>query len=99
MPTYRLRVWTGPTLVRDVSRRMKLAKLKVRVTGTEHVTVDVRATHQNGCGGAWHNLSAALYQKFGTDYGIGRRPERFRDECRLLASSGEPTYTGVLGRR
>jgi hypothetical protein len=75
MTTYRLKVWTGPTLVVELGRRMRRAGLHV-ITGTEHVYVDAQGT---GCDAAEHNMRAALYRKYKKDYGLravscSRRP-------------------------
>lgn len=67
MKTYRLKVWTGPSYVKEMGRMIKRAHLKVPVVGTEHVYVDVKGT---SCYGAAWNMQAMLYRKFRTDFGL-----------------------------
>lgn len=61
-PTYRLRIHTGPVKEarRGFSRALKRAKVKVVDTGTEHVTVDVKA---NSCDDAQYRVAKALQTK------------------------------------
>lgn len=66
MTTYRLKVWTGPTLATQLGRRMRRAGLRV-IVGTEHVYVDVKGT---GCKAAEHNMRATLHRKYKKDYGV-----------------------------
>ena len=67
MPTYRLKVWTGPTLAVELGRRARRAGLKVAVTGTEHIYVDVKGSD---CYAAEHNMRAQLYRKYRKDWGL-----------------------------
>ena len=67
MKTYRLKVWTGPSYAKEMGRWMRRAKLKVPVTGTEHVYVDIKGT---SCKGAEHNMRAMLYRKYRSDRGV-----------------------------
>ena len=67
MKTYRLKVWTGPTLSTQIGRMMKRAHLNVVVSGTEHVYVDVKGT---SCAGAGNDMLAMLHRKFRTDFGL-----------------------------
>lgn len=76
MATYRLKIWTGPTLAVELGRRLRRAGLKVPVTGTEHVYVDVKGVD---CAGAQYNMRAALQRKYKKDWGLraqscARRP-------------------------
>jgi hypothetical protein len=75
MPTYQLKVWTGPTLAVELGRRVRRAGLKVPITGTEHIYVNVKGT---SCAAANHNMRAALYSKYRMDWGLSSR------ECRLV---------------
>jgi hypothetical protein len=61
-PTYRLRLHTGPVKEarRSVARQLKRAKIKVAVSGTEHVYADVKA---NSCEDAQMRLAKALQKK------------------------------------
>ena len=70
--TYRLKVWTGPTLAVELGRRVRRAGMKV-ITGTEHILVDVKGTD---CAAAEHNMRAALFSKYRKDWGLKSR------ECR-----------------
>lgn len=64
---HRLKVWTGPTLVVELGRRLRRAGLKVPVTGTEHLYVVVEGSD---CSAAQHNMRAALYRKYRKDWGL-----------------------------
>ncbi len=59
---YRLRIHTGPVKEarRGMARALKRAKVKVIDTGTEHVTVDVKA---NSCEDAQLRVAKALQKK------------------------------------
>lgn len=61
-PTFRLKLHTGPVkeAQRSVSRQLKRAKIRVKVTGTEHVYADVKA---NSCEDAQMRLAKALQKK------------------------------------
>lgn len=61
-PTYRLRIHTGPVKEarRGMARALKRSKIKVVDTGTEHVTVDVKA---NDCSDAQYRVAKALQKK------------------------------------
>lgn len=61
-PKYRLRIHTGPLkdARRGMARALKRAKVQVINTGTEHVTVDVRA---NDCTDAQMRVAKALQAK------------------------------------
>lgn len=61
-PTYRMRIHTGPLKEtrRGFARALKRAKVKVIDTGTEHVTVDVKA---NSCEDAQLRVAKALQTK------------------------------------
>jgi len=61
-PLYRLRIHTGPVqdARRGFARALKRAKLKVIDTGTEHVTVDIKA---NSCEDAQMRIAKALQKK------------------------------------
>jgi len=74
--TYRLKVWTGPTLAVEMGRRLRRAGLKVPITGTEHVIVHVAGTD---CAGAIHNMRAALYRRYKKDWSLG-----YGATCRVL---------------
>lgn len=81
MPTYRLKVWTGPLDVVSWGRKFRRAGLKVPTTGTEHLYVDVKSTE--GCAGALHNMRASLMRKYKRDWGFraascSRRTKRSR---------------------
>ena len=67
---YRLKVWTGPSAVVEMGRKLRRAGLRVPSTGTEHLLVDVSAGAQNGCAGAEHNMRAALMRKYKKDFGL-----------------------------
>lgn len=64
MTKFRLKVWTGPTLAKDLGRWIRRVGLPV-VTGTEHVYVTVKGST---CAAAEHNMRAALFQKYRTDW-------------------------------
>jgi hypothetical protein len=61
-PTFRLRLHTGPVKEarRGFARALKRSKVKVVDTGTEHVTVDIKA---NSCEDAQMRLAKALQKK------------------------------------
>jgi hypothetical protein len=62
-PTYRLKLHTGPVKAaqRSVARQLKRAKAgRVKVTGTEHLYVDVKA---NSCEDAQMRLAKSLQKK------------------------------------
>lgn len=67
MSTYRLRVWVGPVDVVEWGRKLKRAGLRVASTGTEHLTVDVKATD---CTDATIKMSDALRRKYKRDFGL-----------------------------
>lgn len=80
MTKYRLKVWTGPSYAVETGRWVRRAGLKVPVTGTEHICVDVEGT---SCAAANHNMRAMLYRKYRTDRGLRassctRRPRKKR---------------------
>lgn len=61
-PTYRLRIHTGPAKEarRGFARAAKRSKLKVIDTGTQHVTVDIKA---NSCEDAQMRVAKAMQKK------------------------------------
>jgi len=67
MATYRLRVWVGPVGVVEWGRKLRRAGLRVPTTGTEHLTVDVKATD---CTDATIKMSDALRRKYKKDFGL-----------------------------
>jgi hypothetical protein len=76
MATYRLRVWVGPVSVVEMGRKLRRAGLRVPSTGTEHLTIDVKATD---CTDATIKMRDALHRKYKKDFGLrpascSRRP-------------------------
>lgn len=67
MSTYRMRVWTGPALVRQIADKLAEAGVDVVYVGTENLLVDGEGADPGGA--AW-NVLAAMYAKHGTDYGL-----------------------------
>jgi len=67
MPTYRLRYWTGPVDVVAFGRKLRRAGLRVPNTGTEHLTVEVKATD---CTDATIKVSDTLKRKYKKDWGL-----------------------------
>lgn len=61
MPAYRCEIWTGPIAVKQISRRLKRAKLRVVSTGTEKIHVDVKASDSDA---ARSKVVDAFHQKF-----------------------------------
>ena len=75
MARYRLAIHVGPVRadLRHWARWLKRTPgIKVVSVGTERILVDVSASRMNGCAGAKHNLSALMYRKYKTDYGVLR---------------------------
>ena len=79
MATYRMELWTGPTLVRQIRQRLRVAKVKVVSSGTESVLVDASGT---SCEGAAWNILSALYRKHKTDFGLKPRHCKLRSARR-----------------
>jgi hypothetical protein len=73
-PQWRLKVWTGPTLVRKISEKAKKAGIEVETEGTENIYVIVEGT--TGGAAEW-NFIATMHQKHGTDFGL--RPKAMRE--------------------
>lgn len=67
MKTYRIKVWTGPTLALQIGRMMKRAHIKVSAIGTEHVYVDMKGT---SCAAAGWNMLVMMQRKFRTNFGL-----------------------------
>jgi hypothetical protein len=67
---YRLRVWTGPSVVVELGRKFRKAGLRVPVVGTENLHVDVTASD---CYGAEQVARAALRRKYKKDVGLDVR--------------------------
>lgn len=63
MPTYNVRLYTGPLSrgnVRDLHRALKSAKVRIVFQGTEHLTIRSSGTD---CAGALWNAGVKLRQK------------------------------------
>lgn len=65
--TYRMRIWVGPVDVVDWGRKLRRAGLRVSNTGTEHVTVDVKASD---CTDATIKMQDTLRRKYKKDFGL-----------------------------
>lgn len=64
---YRLKAWTGPTLVREIADRLRGAGFASVLEGTEHVHWD--AEGQTPEGACW-NSAVDMERVFGTSFGI-----------------------------
>ncbi len=64
---YRLRIWTGPLYPVQIGRRFRHIGLKTSSVGTEHVTVDVKATD---CDDAKYFLHTTLKHRWKTMAGL-----------------------------
>jgi hypothetical protein len=64
---YKLKVWTGPTLVGQIAEKCRQAGITVLIEGTEHIHVEMDGLTVGGAG--W-NVLVALVQKHGTDFGL-----------------------------
>lgn len=67
MNTYKLRIWTGPTLVRELTTKLREAGVEVVCEGTEHVYVLSDGSNHLA---AAHNVLATLMQAYKTDFGL-----------------------------
>ena len=67
MNTYKLRIWTGPTLVKELTAKLREAGVDVVCEGTEHVHVRSEGSDRLA---AAHNLLATLMKAYKTDFGL-----------------------------
>jgi hypothetical protein len=67
MRNYRIQVWTGPALVKQLAEKMRQAELDVVCEGTEHVYLDQAGS--DAAGAVW-NVLAALCRMHATDFGL-----------------------------
>jgi hypothetical protein len=65
MNTYKLRIWTGPTLVRELTTKLREAGVEVVCEGTEHVHVRSEGSDRHA---AAHNVLATLMKAYNTDF-------------------------------
>lgn len=65
--TYRLKFWTGPTLVEQIATRFREAGVTVTCEGTEHVYVN--GDGSDGFAAEW-NVLVDLQRKHGTSFGL-----------------------------
>lgn len=69
--SYKVKFWTGPTLVKDIADAMRKAGIQVDLEGTEYVYVTSEGDSFDGA--AW-NVLADLKREHGYDFGLsGRR--------------------------
>lgn len=71
MARFRLRAWTGPTIVGQITEACQRAGLIARA-GTEHVYVDTDDGH-DAAAACWNTLVTILKAE-GTDYGLAFKP-------------------------
>lgn len=69
MPTFRMKVHTGPVNVSEYGQKLKRAGLKVVTVGTENVYVDVVAAD---CTDARIKMEDKLRRKYKRDFGLPR---------------------------
>lgn len=65
MNSYKLRVWTGPTLVKEITAKLRQAGVEVVCEGTEHVHVRSEGSDRMA---AAHNVLACLMKVHKTDF-------------------------------
>ena len=68
---FKISIWTGPTIVREIAAKIREAGVTVTVEGTE--TVYAVADGQTAEGAAW-NVLVDLRRVHGTDFGLRPRP-------------------------
>jgi len=71
MNTYKLRIWTGPTLVKEITAKLRQAGVEVVCEGTEHVHVRSEGSDHMA---AAHNVLAFLMRTFMTDFNLKPKP-------------------------
>jgi len=67
MNTYKLRIWTGPTRVKELSAKLREAGVEVVCEGTEHVHVRSEGSDRMA---ASHNILAMLMKAYKTDFSL-----------------------------
>ena len=67
MNTYKLRIWTGPTLVKELTAKLREAGVEVVCEGTEHVHVRSEGSDRYA---AAHNVLAMCMKAHMTDFGL-----------------------------
>lgn len=67
MNNYKLRIWTGPTLVKELTGKLKEAGVTVVEEGTECVHVRSEGSCRDA---AAHNILATLMKAYNTDFGL-----------------------------
>lgn len=85
---YRMKIWTGPTLVQQLAEKAREAGLQEVRAGTEHIYVVVAAMSRDWA--AW-NVCAALRSRHGTDYGLRPQVQREFDD---ISSAVRALLTG-----
>jgi hypothetical protein len=67
---FKLSLFTGPTLVRQIAARLREAGVTVLIEGTERVIVEVEGTDSEDAKG---RVLVALVRKHGTDFDLRPR--------------------------
>jgi hypothetical protein len=68
MLTYRLRFYTGPTIVKELGDKFRMAGIHVEHIGTEHLIVLARGNDRyDAAQTVWHKLHDRYATTFGLD--------------------------------